>query len=61
MPWLRPGVHLLCEPTTGLDPIGVYNIVSLMNRLQEAGKTTLIGDHDLPTAFATSHTFLPDP
>ncbi|MCE1226439.1 MAG: ATP-binding cassette domain-containing protein [Geobacteraceae bacterium] len=45
------------EPTTGLDPIGVYNIVSLMNRLQEAGKTTLMVTHDLPTAFATSQRF----
>ncbi len=45
------------EPTTGLDPIGVYNIVSLMKRLQEAGKTTLMVTHDLPTAFATSQRF----
>lgn len=45
------------EPTTGLDPIGVYNIVSLMRRLQEAGKTTLMVTHDLPTAFATSRRF----
>ncbi len=45
------------EPTTGLDPIGVYNIVSLMRRLQEAGKTTLMVTHDLPTAFATSQRF----
>lgn len=45
------------EPTTGLDPIGVYNIVSLMKRLQAAGKTTLVVTHDLPTAFATSQRF----
>lgn len=45
------------EPTTGLDPIGVYNIVSLMQRLQEDGKTTLMVTHDLPTAFATSQRF----
>lgn len=45
------------EPTTGLDPIGVFNIVSLMKRLQEAGKTTLMVTHDLLTAFATSQRF----
>jgi phospholipid/cholesterol/gamma-HCH transport system ATP-binding protein len=45
------------EPTTGLDPIGVYNIISLMRRLQEDGKTTLMVTHDLATAFATSQRF----
>lgn len=45
------------EPTTGLDPIGVYNIVSLMQRLQAEGKTTLMVTHDLETAFATSQRF----
>lgn len=45
------------EPTTGLDPIGVYNICSLMQRLQADGKTTLMVTHDLPTAFATSQRF----
>ena len=45
------------EPTTGLDPIGVYNIISLMRRLQEAGKTTLMVTHDLAPAFATSQRF----
>lgn len=45
------------EPTTGLDPIGVYNICNLMQRLQKEGKTTLMVTHDLPTAFATSDRF----
>ena len=45
------------EPTTGLDPIGVYNICSLMLRLQAEGKTTLMVTHDLVTAFATSQRF----
>jgi phospholipid/cholesterol/gamma-HCH transport system ATP-binding protein len=45
------------EPTTGLDPIGVYNICSLMQRLQAEGKTTLMVTHDLITAFATSERF----
>jgi phospholipid/cholesterol/gamma-HCH transport system ATP-binding protein len=45
------------EPTTGLDPIGVYNICSLMQRLQAEGTTTLMVTHDLATAFATSDRF----
>ncbi len=45
------------EPTTGLDPIGVYNIRQLMLRLQEEGKTTLMVTHDLETAFAVSSRF----
>lgn len=45
------------EPTTGLDPIGVYNICNLMQRLQAEGKTTLMVTHDLETAFATSKRF----
>jgi len=45
------------EPTTGLDPIGVYNIQNLMLRLQREGKTTLMVTHDLETAFAVSQRF----
>lgn len=45
------------EPTTGLDPIGVYNICNLMQRLQAEGKTTLMVTHDLSTAFETSQRF----
>jgi phospholipid/cholesterol/gamma-HCH transport system ATP-binding protein len=45
------------EPTTGLDPIGVYNICNLMQRLQAEGKTTLMVTHDLATAFNTSQRF----
>lgn len=45
------------EPTTGLDPIGVYNIQQLMLRLQGQGKTTLMVTHDMPTAFAVSERF----
>jgi phospholipid/cholesterol/gamma-HCH transport system ATP-binding protein len=45
------------EPTTGLDPIGVYNIQQLMLRLQSQGKTTLMVTHDMPTAFTVSDRF----
>lgn len=45
------------EPTTGLDPIGIYNIRHLMLLLQQQGKTTLMVTHDLHTAFAVSQRF----
>jgi phospholipid/cholesterol/gamma-HCH transport system ATP-binding protein len=45
------------EPTTGLDPIGVYNICNLIQRLQAEGTTTLMVTHDLATAFGTSQRF----
>jgi phospholipid/cholesterol/gamma-HCH transport system ATP-binding protein len=45
------------EPTTGLDPIGVYNIVHLIRELQRRGKTTLLVTHDLTTAYAASDRF----
>ncbi len=45
------------EPTTGLDPIGVYNVQQLMLRLQGEGKTTLMVTHDMATAFTVSDRF----
>jgi len=45
------------EPTTGLDPIGVYNIQQLMLALQQQGKTTLMVTHDMTTAFTVSDRF----
>jgi phospholipid/cholesterol/gamma-HCH transport system ATP-binding protein len=53
----EPDYIFFDEPTTGLDPIGVYNICNLMQRLQAAGTTTLMVTHDLATAFSTSQRF----
>jgi len=53
----EPDYIFFDEPTTGLDPIGVYNICNLMQRLQAEGKTTLMVTHDLVTAFRTSQRF----
>lgn len=53
----NPDYIFFDEPTTGLDPIGVYNICNLMQRLQAEGKTTLMVTHDLDTAFKTSQRF----
>jgi phospholipid/cholesterol/gamma-HCH transport system ATP-binding protein len=53
----EPDYIFFDEPTTGLDPVGVYNIRKLMRCLQEEGKTTLMVTHDLETAFAVSERF----
>jgi phospholipid/cholesterol/gamma-HCH transport system ATP-binding protein len=53
----EPDYIFFDEPTTGLDPVGVYNICNLMRRLQQEGKTTLMVTHDLVTAFAVSEWF----
>jgi len=53
----EPDYVFFDEPTTGLDPVGVYNICHLMRRLQSEGKTTLMVTHDLATAFAVSERF----
>ncbi len=53
----NPDYIFFDEPTTGLDPIGVYNICNLILRLQSAGTTTLMVTHDLATAFSTSQRF----
>ncbi|KAF0220341.1 MAG: putative ABC transport system ATP-binding [Geobacteraceae bacterium] len=53
----EPDYIFFDEPTTGLDPVGVYNICHLMKLLQRDGKTTLMVTHDLATAFAVSERF----
>lgn len=53
----EPDYIFFDEPTTGLDPVGVYNIRHLMQRLQQDGKTTLMVTHDLATAFTVSERF----
>ncbi len=53
----EPDYIFFDEPTTGLDPVGVYNICNLMRRLQQEGKTTLMVTHDLTTAFQVSDCF----
>jgi phospholipid/cholesterol/gamma-HCH transport system ATP-binding protein len=45
------------EPTTGLDPIGVYNICHVIRQLQDQGVTALMVTHDLETAFTVSDRF----
>lgn len=53
----EPDYIFFDEPTTGLDPVGVFNICHLIRRLQDEGKTTLMVTHDLNTAFEVSERF----
>jgi phospholipid/cholesterol/gamma-HCH transport system ATP-binding protein len=53
----EPDYIFFDEPTTGLDPVGVYNICHLIRQLQKEGKTTLLVTHDLATAFSVSERF----
>lgn len=47
-----PGVFLFDEPTTGLDPINLYNIERLVLKLKKKlGTTLVIVTHDIESAF----------
>ncbi len=43
----NPDVYLLDEPTSGLDPRSQVELVELVVRLKEAGKTIITATHDL--------------
>ncbi|PMQ01399.1 MAG: ABC transporter ATP-binding protein [Dictyoglomus sp. NZ13-RE01] len=44
---IEPEVILLDEPTNGLDPRSARDLINLIKRLQEEGKTFVISTHDL--------------
>lgn len=44
---INPDVILLDEPTTGLDPRSQVELIDLIIRLREAGKTIITATHDL--------------
>lgn len=44
---LEPDILVLDEPTAGLDPSGVNDIMSLLTVLHELGKTIIIVTHDM--------------
>jgi len=48
----RPKLVLYDEPTTGLDPISVHLITSMIMRLRErSGGTAVVTSHDLPSIY----------
>ena len=44
---IEPDILVLDEPTAGLDPSGVNDIMSLLTVLHELGKTIIIVTHDM--------------
>ncbi|WP_040159953.1 energy-coupling factor ABC transporter ATP-binding protein [Nigerium massiliense] len=49
---MRPGVLLLDEPTAGLDPVGVSEMIGALERLGQRGTTIVIATHDVDLALA---------
>lgn len=49
---MRPCVLLLDEPTAGLDPAGVDDMVAALARLEEADTTVVLATHDVDFALA---------
>lgn len=49
---MRPAVVLLDEPTAGLDPAGVAEMMAAMSRLEEWGSTVCLSTHEVDHALA---------
>ncbi|WP_370890327.1 energy-coupling factor ABC transporter ATP-binding protein [Janibacter sp. GXQ6167] len=49
---MRPAVVLLDEPTAGLDPAGVSEMLAAMARLEEWGSTVCLSTHEVDHALA---------
>jgi cobalt/nickel transport system ATP-binding protein len=44
---MRPEIMILDEPTAGLDPQGVDEVLNILNELNEEGMTIVISSHDI--------------
>lgn len=51
---MRPSVLLLDEPTAGLDPVGVHELLEALTRLENRGTTLIMSTHDVDLALAWS-------
>lgn len=49
---MRPQVLLLDEPTAGLDPVGVQEMLQTLDRLRDLGTTLVFSTHELDLALA---------
>ncbi|BBG00136.1 MULTISPECIES: energy-coupling factor ABC transporter ATP-binding protein [Pseudonocardia] len=48
---VRPRVLVLDEPTAGLDPAGVEELVAVLARLQDDGTAVVLSTHDVDLAY----------
>ena len=44
---MRPEIMILDEPTAGLDPQGVEQVLNILNNLNETGMSIIISSHDI--------------
>jgi excinuclease ABC subunit A len=51
----RGALYVLDEPTTGLHPLDVATLVSVLDRLLDAGATIIVIDHDLDLLAAADY------
>lgn len=49
---MRPEIVILDEPTAGLDPSGVEQLMATLEDLRRSGTTTVICTHDVDLAFS---------
>lgn len=47
---LRPEIILYDEPTAGLDPVNVENVVNIIKRLKQEGNSSIFVTHDIQAA-----------
>ncbi|MDO5711994.1 MAG: ATP-binding cassette domain-containing protein [Micrococcales bacterium] len=52
---MRPCLLLLDEPTAGLDPAGVEDMLAALRRLEERETTVVLATHDVDLALAWAH------
>lgn len=48
---MNPEIILYDEPTAGLDPVNVENIVKIMKKLKTSGNSSIFVTHDIQAAF----------
>lgn len=48
---MNPRILIFDEPTSGLDPVHAAEIVALLHRLHQQGKTIIISTHDMNLAY----------